>query len=251
MNELQKNHDRQNTDYVSAKAELFQRKPKETAELDALANDRLDKLCEVISQISDAQAEAAPYVETLDLFVSFFDDVILECAELTDRREEIEEKIIALCKKALTKPTAASKRDPQNEHVTAKVIDCMNTQPTAEISQLMAMSVLDNTNPLRLGFFAYKNFCEQNPDLAAEKALDYMNTEAAVRTGLIKGNDQLAYDALEKLLKLPFDCPEKYLLASLNSFYHGFDKDARRALEIGLQAFPGNERLLSAKGALG
>jgi len=247
MKELQQNHDKQNGVYISAKAELFSKSNKMTDELDALANDRLDKLCEVMAGIPGADIEAAAsYVETVDLFVSFFDDVVLECAELTGRRAEIEYSIIELCKKALEKPTKDGARNSKDEHVTARFIDCMVSN-----SKDMAAALLDDTNPLRLGLTLYVDICEKSPEVVNAQALDYLKTEAEVRKNLIKGNDQAAFTSLEKLLASPVDSPEKYLLTSMNSFYHGFEKDARIALEIGLKNYPGNERLLSAKGALG
>ncbi|MCL1862708.1 MAG: hypothetical protein FWF78_03980 [Defluviitaleaceae bacterium] len=244
MTNLHESHDKQNEAYMSAKAELFSKKPKDNAaQLNSLANDRLNKLSDVIASVTFT----GDYVEAIDTCVSFFDDVVLECAELTNRRVEIEHKIIELCKTSLLK---ATKRNDKDEHVTAKLIDAINAPPTQDTSKAIAAAILDNTNPLRLGFTHYAEFCEKNPTIVDMQTFDYIKTEVSVRENLIKGNDNDAFNALEKLLKSQIDTPEKYLLASLNSYYHGFEKDALRALEIGLEKFPDNERLVSAKGVI-
>jgi len=246
MMNLHEIHDKQNEEYISAKAQLYEASQTISAdELKSIANDRLNKLCAVMSGINIPKTK---YVETIDTLVSFFDDVVQECVVITGRREEIEKTIIGLCKEALENETAS--RDPENEHVTAKIIDCINAAPSADISKEMAAAVLDDTNPLRLGLTFYIDFCEKNPNFTDADSLNYLKTESDVRDGLILGNDLGAFEGLEKLLTSPIDCPEKYLLISLNSFYHGFDADAVNALEIGLVKFPNNERLLSAKGAL-
>jgi hypothetical protein len=249
MKNLQEAHDKSNEAYTTTKAELFSRKSKKlTDELNSLANDRLNKLNETIAGISDF---GNSYVEAVDTFVSFFDDVILECAELTSRRAEVEEKIIGLCKNAMEKPTAENKRNEKEEHVTAKIVDCITKEmPPPLISATMAAALLDNTNPLRLGLTFYEAFCEKNPLFADTKALYYLKTEAEVRASLIKGDDEQAFAALEKMMASPIECPEKFLLFALNSFYCGLENDAVRALDIGIGKFPGNERLLSAKSAL-
>lgn len=244
MKNLLQEHDKQNEAYVSGKAATFSAGTgANKAKLASLANDRLNKLSGMIESVSD---DGGDYVETLDTIVSLFDDVVLECAEITGRRDEIEGKIIELCKKIV----ANGKRDPENEHVTAKLIDALGAPPSKEISEKMAAALLDNSNPLRLGLSLYKNFCEKNSALADEASLDYLKTEAQARAGLINDDTAMALSALEKLNVSEINTPEKYLLISLNSFYHGFGADAARAIEIGLENFPGDERLLSAKGAL-
>ncbi|MCL2199894.1 MAG: hypothetical protein FWB80_13330 [Defluviitaleaceae bacterium] len=244
MKNLHENHDKQNEEYISAKAELFTKKPgKVTNELNSLANDRLNKLSDVIASVKFT----GDYVEALDTCVSFFDDVVLECAEITNRRTEIEHKIIELCRTALSK---AKKRNDKQEHVTAKLIDGLNAKPSQEAAKTIAAAVMDITNPLRLGYTQYADFCEKNPLTIDKPTFDYLKTEVAVRANLINGNDRDAFEALEKLLISKIETPEKYLLASLNSYYHGLEKDAKRALEIGLAKFPNNERLISAKGVL-
>ncbi|MCL1884589.1 MAG: hypothetical protein FWF81_12670 [Defluviitaleaceae bacterium] len=248
IKELQQQHDKQNEEYVTAKAKLFAEKKE--GELNNIANARLDKLSEVLNTVSDLDKD--PYVETLDLFVSFFDDVILECVVLTNRREVIENKIIDIAKEIISHPTKNKSRNTKEEHVTAIIVDSLNSKKsTSAISKEMANALLDETNPMRLGLSLYVNFCEKNPKAAVADALDYLQTENSVRTHLISGNDSETFAALEKLIASPIKCPEKYLLTALNSFYHGFDNDAKRALDIGLHSFPNNERLLSAKKAIG
>lgn len=244
MTDLQKTHDKQNEDYIFEKTKIFSA-GQNPGELEALASGRLDKLFAVIDGV-DTTTEN--YVESLDIFVSFFDDVVLECAELAGRRQETEEKIIALCEKILPDK---KDRDTKNEHVTARIIDCTKSREKPEaIAKELTEAILDGTNPLRLGSFIFAYFCAKNPGIIASEVMDYLMTEREVRAHLIKGDDTGAFVALETLLKSPIDTPERYLLVSLNSFYHGFEADAHHALDIGLKKHPGNERLLSAKGAL-
>ncbi|MCL2356507.1 MAG: hypothetical protein FWC70_05000 [Defluviitaleaceae bacterium] len=228
MKHLQENHDKQNEAYLTAKAKLFEEggQPGDFAEI---ANARLDKLAPTDT--------GGNYLETLDFFVSFFDDVVLECAEITDRREEIETKILSWCAKILPEK---SKRDPENEHVTARIIDG---------DEKMSDAILHDTNPLRLGFFAFLAYCEKNP--ASPEVLEYLKLERGVRAFLTKGEDAAAFASLEKLLLSPVNCAEKYLLVALCLFYQGFEDDARNSLDVGLKISPNNQRLLSAKDALG
>lgn len=244
---LQKKHDTQNEAYVIAKTERFSTGIIESEWL-ALANERVDELLKTMKGLR--KIDEADYVEALDLFVSFFDDIVLECVELTGRRAEIEEKIFALCKKVLVKPTDENARKPDDEHVTAKMIDNLAANPSAQTFGAITSAILDDTNPLRLGLSFYVNFCEKNPDLVDADSLNYLNNEAEVRVAFITGDDVAAFTAVEKLLRSPINCPEKYLLLSLNTFYQGLEEDAINALEIGLKAFPGNERLQNAKNAI-
>lgn len=242
---LQQEHDKQNEAYVTEKAALFSDGGgMNEAKLGSLANDRLNRLNAAIADISDIGEN---YVDAVDLFVSFFDDVILECAEFTGRRKEIETNLYALCRKALEK--AAGKRDAAAEHTIAVLFDNLDT-PTKDAAAKMENALLDDTNPLRFGLSLYFDFCEKNAGVADADAHEYLKTEADARIGLIKGLDEMTFNALEKLLTAKIDRPEKYLLTALNSFYHGFLADAERVLEIGLSKFPENERLLSAKGAI-
>lgn len=244
ISSLQQEHDKYNEVYVNAKTELFSSSEATRDEFIAIANTRLDKLNETMAGISETSVS---YIEDVDLFASFFDDVVLECAELTNRRAQVEEKIIALCKKALEKPIAENTRNAADEHVTAKLVDCLSVAPSAEVGKNMAAALLDETNPLRLGLTYYEKFCKENPSFADSSALEYMELESEVRSNLVTGNVEAVLTALEKLIPHPHDCAEKYLLLSLNSFYHGFEDEAKRALEIGLGKFPENERLLFAK----
>ncbi|MDR0273430.1 MAG: hypothetical protein LBI27_08965 [Clostridiales bacterium] len=243
IEKIYQEHDGDNEVYISAKRELITGKEINDGVISA-AGERLDKLCKMMEGIDAASGD---YVEAIDLFVSFFDDVVLECAELTDRRAEIESKIIEHCKKSLT---AAKTRNAKEEHVTATIIDCISAAPSAKVSKEMAAAVLDETNPLRLGLTLYEDFCNKNSLFTDVNSLDYLKAEAEARRNLIKGDDKAAFDALEKLISLPKETSEKYMLFSMNSFYHGFTDDARKSLEIGLNKFPDNPRLVSAKSAL-
>ncbi|MCL2050044.1 MAG: hypothetical protein FWG87_15090 [Defluviitaleaceae bacterium] len=244
MQKLHETHDKHNAEYISAKAELFKTKPSDEA-LRAVASGRLDQLTEMLGAVEIADTG---YVQSIDTLVSFFDDIVCECAIATDRRAEIEEKILALCKTALDKST--EKRDKKNEHVTAALLDSLTLAPSAEASAAISAALLDSTNPLRLGLTRYIAFCEQNPNLADPKSLDYLKTEAAIRESLFFGNDKATSAAVERLLTSPIDCPEKYLLVSLTMYYYGYEADAKAVLERGLGIFPKNERLVSAKNSL-
>jgi len=243
IQELQQRHDLENEMYTMAKAKLFTEGGGAKAEWKQLANQRLDKLVEMLKSVEISGS----YVTAIDLFVSFFDDVIVECSVCTSRRADIEKKIIALCKKALKNQPL---RNVTDEHVTAVFIDSANAEASADSSKKMAQMLLDNTNPLRLGLTIYKSFCKKNPDFADKDALAYLEAEEAVRKCLIMGDDTKVVPHMEKMLQSPFDCPEKYLLVALNFFYVGLSADALNSIDIGLTKFPANERLQSARGAI-
>jgi hypothetical protein len=251
MKELHQMQDKFNEIYATSKAdifteEMFTKGSEANTKWLALAATRIANLNETLSSVTDAELSAPSYVETVDILVSLFDDVILECAELTGKRTEIENTLAQLVNKA----TANATRDAAAEHVFTQFVDALNSPASGEISSQMAATLLHDTNPLRLGFSLYEKFCAENPLFTDVAPLDYLKIEATVRRGLITGDNAATLTALEKLLNTNISTPEKYLLASLNSFYNGFEADAIRALEIGLNAFPGNERLTSAKGAL-
>jgi len=255
INELKQNHDSTNEEYISAKFKLVSGVAKPDMEKWAqLADNRIDELNKTLALITDTDIMAMPsYVEVVDLFVSFFDDVILECALLTKRRAEIEKKILDLCKEALGTPTADATRDRDGEHITCSLIDALvfvEAPLPARASSLTA-ALMHDTNPLRLGFTLYKIFCDKYPNDINGGALQYLTAEEEVRLSLITSqNDAETADKLDALFKVPINNPERYILMSLYSFYNGFPKDASRALEIGLKAFPGNERLLGAQAGL-
>ncbi|MCL1877848.1 MAG: hypothetical protein FWF80_03245 [Defluviitaleaceae bacterium] len=237
-------HDKGNADYISAKAKLFEEGQGD--KLSSLANDRLGKLDELLDSIKIPAK--ANYVEVIDLYVSFFDDVIVECVELAGRRAEFEEKIISRCAGYLPEK---NDRDEENEHVTAKIIDCTkSSDPPDKIAKIFADAILHDTNPLRLGSYAFVEFCKQHPTVAPRDVHEYLLNEVEVRTHLITGDDVAAFASIEKLLKSSINCAEKFLLVSLSLFYLGYEDDARNALDVGLRLSPNNERLLSAKGAL-
>ena len=241
-------HDRLNEEYMTAKAASFsdENNAKTLASIISLAEKRLDAMDETLGQISE-QDLASDYVQAVDTLVSFFDDIILECAEITGRRAKTEDKILNLCNIAVAK---ATNRDEANEHVVAKLTDCLAEPPGPKVSAQMAAYLLDETNPLRLGLSSYESFCAKNPEIQDPQALEYLKTEAEVRREMIKGNDNQVLDGLDKMLASPINCAEKFLLLSLNSFYHGLVDDAKTTIEIGLKSFPNSERLLSAKSAL-
>ncbi|MCL2223409.1 MAG: hypothetical protein FWB96_00405 [Defluviitaleaceae bacterium] len=244
ISQLQQEHDKHNEIYMTEKADVFSGVRVKRKKWQTIANERLDKLNEAIADISEITGN---YVEAVDLFVSFFDDIIIECAIYVSRRAEIEEKIIALCKKALEKPTADNTRNAKDEHVTAMLIDGLNEKPSAEASKKMTEALLHDTNPLRLGLTLYMDFCEKNSLFTDVNSLDYLKLEAVVRQSLISDTGKETIPKLEKLLSSPVDCPEKYMLTALNFFFLGFEKDAINALDIGLKKFQGNERLAGAK----
>ncbi|MCL2216565.1 MAG: hypothetical protein FWB91_06035 [Defluviitaleaceae bacterium] len=242
---LQMSHDVQNEVYVSAKANAL--------DLKKIANDRLDEMFKALASVTPKDIDAMPsYVEVVDLFVSFFDDVVIECALLTGRRAETEKNLLNLCKEALGKPSELKTRDSKKEHIVATFIDSLilHEAPLAVRAAGLSATLIDATNPLRLGLTFYKIFCEKYPGEVDARLLQYFKLEEEARMALVTNNAAIATDKIAKLFELPINEPEKYLLMSLNSFYNGLTDDARRVLDIGLSAFPGNQRLQSAKDAL-
>jgi len=245
--ELQMTHDVQNEVYASARA-----KSNEDV-LKKIANERLDELFKAITPITGKAIDDMPsYVEVVDLFVSFFDDVILECALLTGRRAETEKKLLDLCKEALGKPTELKTRDAKEEHIVSTFIDALilHEAPLSARASSLATALIDVTNPLRLGLTFYKIFCEKYPNEGDARILQYFKLEEEIRLALLTNNAAEATEKIGKLFEIPISTPERYLLMSLNSFYNGLADDAKRVLELGLNAFPGNKRLQNAKDGL-
>ncbi|MCL2839237.1 MAG: hypothetical protein FWE05_00560 [Defluviitaleaceae bacterium] len=246
---MQMSHDVQNEVYVSAKAA----NESDTAPLKTAANDRLNELFKVLTPITGEMINAMhSYVEVVDLFVSFFDDVILECALLTDRRAEVEKTLLDLCKEALGKPTEEKARDAKAEHIVATFIDALiiHEAPLDARSRSLAVGLLDNTNPLRLGLTLYKIFCEKYPNNVDKNIYNYFKLEEETRLALITGDTVKATENIGKLFETPINDPEKYLLMSLNSFSNNLIDDAKRVIDIGLKTYPNNKRLQNARDGL-
>ena len=246
-------HDEQNAIYQRNKAELFTQPDITNPNWIVLAGDRLDLLVQSLTSFcGEIVSSLSSYVETVDGLVSLFDDVILECSLLLNRREEIEEKILDLVKTAIVAPTLEDGRDRGGEHIVTVLIDglLMSDVPLILRSTTMTAAIIDDTNPLRLGLTYYRIFCEKYPEVADSPALEYLKTEEEAHFLLLSGQNAAAAEAINRLFDSPVKSPEAYLLIALNSFYSGLDKDAIRSLEIGLEAFPGNLRLISARDGL-
>ena len=251
--QLLKEHDAQNAVYQTGRADLPAQPDTSDPKWIALAETRLDALLSSLSSIpNESLLTADPYIDAVDTLVSFFDDVVLECALLVKRREEVEEKLLTLLKLAISKPTDEDRRDRKDEHVVSNFIDglIMNEVPLVLRSNSMTAALLDDTNPLRLGLTYYKSFCNKYTDFADKPALSYLETEEEVRFLLLSGQNSQAAELVAKLFESAVKTPEKFLLMALNSFYSGFAEDAVRSLEIGLEAFPGDIRLAGAKEGL-
>jgi len=242
---MQMSHDVQNEVYVSAKANASDLKP--------IANVRLDELFNVLVPITPEAIDAMPnYVDVVDLLVSFFDDIILECALITGRRAETEKKLLDLCKEALGKPTELKTRDFKAEHIVSSFIDSLIIHEAAlqARSKSLTVALADQTNPLRMGLTFYKIFCEKYPNEIDTRVLDYFKLEEEARYALVTSDTAKATESIGKLFESPINDPEKYLLMALHSFNNNLVDDAKRALDIGLNFFPGNKRLANAKDAL-
>lgn len=251
IDKLHQEHDKQNENYLDAKAALFS---KGNGEADAgkwktLANKRLDSLVSLLSGITNEDiAAASSYISATDCLVSFFDDIVLECTLLTDRRNEIEGKLLDLVKEALGTPMEQNTRDMEAEHVACSFIEglVMHEAPLDSRYSTMTSALMHDTNPLRLGLTFYKIFCEKYPDTVDEALMEHLHLEENVRIMLMNGNMSQVLDEVTKLFATPYNNPEKFLLLSLASFGSGLTDDAIRTLEIGLGSFPDSERLKSA-----
>ena len=251
IEQLHKEHDSQNEVYLTAKAELFSKGNGEANHKKWLkiAHKRIDTLIEQLAKITpETIAAASSYIESTDCLVSFFDDIILECVMFTDRRKEVEGKILDLVKEALGTPTAERTRDHETEHVVCTLVDALVLQEVKLSARgaTMVTALMHDTNPLRLGFTYYKTFCEKHTRSVDRPALEYLQTEENARTRLMNGELSEAVDEVTKLFSSPYNNPEKFLLLALSSFGSGIVDDAKRTLEIGLNNFPGNDRLQSA-----
>jgi len=250
ISQLQQEHDIANSNYGNAKMTLLQGPPPHDEKWDILANERLNTLLVELDKVTNEEIESFDsYVEAVDCFVSFFDDIVLECALLTDRRKEIEELIVNKCKVALQKPTEQNTRQPKDEHIASTLIDCVNNEsdPVIKRMLLLVSSLMHETNPLRLGLTFFERFCEQFPQGADKNVLDYFKTEESIRLHLTKGRVREGNEALIKLFNMDYQTPEQYILMSLNTLYMNSPEDAKRSLEVGLDKFPESKRLLMAK----
>ena len=250
INQLQQEHDVANSNYANAKMTLLQEPELNSDKWESLANQRLDTLVSDLCKVTSDDIESYDsYVEVVDCFVSFFDDIVLECALLTNRRKELEEKIINKCKVALTKPTELKTRQTKDEHIVSSLIDSVSNQSDPIVKRLLLLvsSLMHETNPLRLGLSFYEDFCEEHPDATDKIVLDYFKTEEDIRFHLTMGNVKDANEALIKLFNMDYKTPEQYILMSLNTLYMNSPEDSKRSLDIGLEKFPESKRLLIAK----
>ena len=250
---LRSEHDSANTNYITKKGALFEEGELHGEQWEKLANERLNTLAQTLNTITEKDIEACPsYVETVDLFVSFFDDVILECAGLTNRLKESEMKILELCQIAVGTTMDDKTRDSKNEHAICTLIDglVMTELPLATRGSAMTAALMHPTNPLRLGQSLYEIFCDKYPEAADRIIVDYLACENNLRKALTDGSPAEASEYADKLMNMPITSPEKYLLISMVMFYSEMTSEASRTLDIGLNEFPMNDRLLKAKEGL-
>jgi len=253
IQQLKETHDNQNDLYIQGKGDLFAAGQIQDNALKPLAEDRLANLITVIDGISQEAMDAMPnYIEVIDCFVSFFDDVILECALITNRRKEIENKILNLCQKVLGKPTEEKTRDFDEEHVVCALIDglVIHELPMMMRANTIKSAMLDDTNPLRLGQTFFEDFCVRYPEYADLPMLEYLKCELSLREKLINGDPAEASSIASKLMGMPINNSERFMLVAMVMFLNGVTSDATRILELGLNDFPGNERLLAAQRSL-
>jgi len=247
IEQLQQEHDITNANYANEKMTLLQGPEPHNIKWEALANQRLDSLMAVLDKVTVEEIES-PYVEVVDCFVSFFDDIVLECALLTNRRKEFEEKIINKCKVVLKKPTELKTRQTKDEHIVSSLVDSVSNESDPVVKRLLLLvsSLMNETNPLRLGLSFYESFCEKHPE-ADKNVLEYFKTEESIRLHLTMGNIKEANEALIKLFSMDYSTPEQYILMSLNTLYMNSPTDAVNSLNVGLQKFPESKRLQLAK----
>ena len=253
IQQLKDNHDSQNELYIQSKNDLFTQGQINELEWVNIAETRVQSLYSDISAITQEEIDAtADYIEVTDCFVSFFDDVILECTIVTDKRKEVEGKILELCKKALGKPTEEVTRDYDQEHVVCGLIDALilYEMPMQLRGSVMKAAMLDETNPLRFGQTFYEDFCTKYPEQADVQLLQYLRCEFSLRQELTKGDPGTASEIATRLMNMPINDSERYLLVSMVMFLNGMVEDATRILEIGISNFPDNQRLLVAKASL-
>jgi hypothetical protein len=250
IEQLQQEHDIANSNYANAKLALLQNSEPPEEKWGILMTERLNTLIAELNGVTDEEIEShESYVEAVDCFVSFFDDIVLECVLATNRRKEIEEKIISKCKVALAKPTELKTRNTKDEHIVSSLVDSINNQSDPVVKRLLLLvsSLMHETNPLRLGLSYYEDFCVKEPDAADIIVLDYFKLEENIRIYLTMGRVKEANDALVQLFSMDYKTPEQYILMSLNTLFMNSPRDAERCLVLGLEKFPENKRLLQAK----
>jgi len=251
--ELQQGHDSANEVYLTKKLELFESENIDESKWSYIANKRLSSLFEVLAKITPKEMDSmSSYIDVVDLFVSFFDDIVLECALVTDRRAETEKKILDQVKEALGTPTEKNIRDGNKEHIVSSLVDALVFHEADKNTRASTIesALINETNPLRLGLTFYKIFGDKYPDSICDEMLKYFIKEDEVRIALIKVSVAEASEKLTELFELDVNSSEKYLLMALNSFNAGLVNDAKRALEIGLNSYPLNKRLEDAKFSL-
>ena len=250
---LQQEHDKANEEYSLAKNTLLKGPEPHIEPWKYVSNHRINLLVDALSQINPVHiAEAPSYVQAIDCFVSFFDDVVLECALIANRRKEVEEHILNLCKEALAEPTKTRTRNNDDEHVVCTLIDgvLIHEAPIKARYGTISAALTHETNPLRLGYTFYQTFCEKYPEAIEITIFKYLKAEEEVRHFLSLGKFTEANDALARLFSLDYYTPEQFILMSLNTFYSGNSQDVAKSLVLGLEKFPHNRRLIQLKESL-
>ena len=240
-------HNKANADYIAKKSKMG--KNLDVSILTKYANERIELLFGLLSTISEADInKESSYVSVVDFLVSLFDDIVLECALLTGQRAEVEERIIVLCEIAKAKADKENCRDINEEHIVLTLLDGLDMRDDSEIKlSVIHAALLHETNPLRLGLCKYKSYIGETNNEVQE----YLFTEERIRMMFLQGDAAQATLEVEKLANMKINTPEKYLFIALNSYYNGFVDDAKKAIRIGLHAFPASERLKIASNELG
>jgi len=221
-----------------------------------LAISRLGNLGAELLHLS-ASNNKMHYTESILKAFSYYDDVIAEAAALLGKRKDVEERIINTCYKLMVNAehlvvneeigTKKLKDSGDNYAINLIEASVINEGTPALRKQAVLDALLDYRNPYRVGLYVYEDMCGQVKSDEDKPYLEYFRIEEQARIFMFLSRYELAADEIGKLFEMSVSTPEKYVLLAVNCVYCGFTDDALDAVNVGLELYPGYQRLIDVK----
>ena len=198
-----------------------------------------------------AQNNDMTYLQKSNRLLSYFDDVIVEATAIVNSRKIVEEFFVKRAVE-LYKDEARQLLLDDNcpQDCITLLLEALREEdyPVEVRAQALRNAVSDDNNPYSLGLSYYESFCNDNPSEAELGLLDYLKAREQARVFVLTDEYDRAAEEITLLFNSPLIDPEKYALLAINCIKCGLFDDAEEIVAVGLEQFPGYQRLIDLSG---
>ncbi|MCL1989206.1 MAG: glycosyltransferase [Firmicutes bacterium] len=197
-------------------------------------------LIAILSQIFAPNNSHTPK-ENIDIVTGYYDDIIFETANNLNYLDKIDNQFFNI----IGNITLQNKISSDFDNPIYRMFTALNNTTISfdRMKSEITHSLLDYSNPYRIGFEVYKTLSTQFIKIANAELLDYLQTEQIARKWLFTGNFEQALDTTIQLFNSKISTPEQYVILARCGYHLGLTEDAKNAVETGLQLFPNYPRL--------